>query len=85
MKFQELAAIIGGFMKIVMFFGQNLSNFVNYSIRENDLYSEFFNYYKIDESKLVHNKNESFNVFKNESQFQELNLPNKQNINNYLN
>lgn len=47
MKFQEFAAIIGGFMKIVLVFGGILSFLTTNIIRDHKLYNELFEFRKI--------------------------------------
>jgi hypothetical protein len=44
MKFQELAAIIGGFMKIVLYIGKETSFIINKISRDNEMYGNFFDY-----------------------------------------
>lgn len=44
MKFQELAAILGGFMKIIFVFGEIFCAIYNKVRRDNELYGQFFDY-----------------------------------------
>jgi hypothetical protein len=71
MKLQDLAALIGGFMKLIFFIGGLLAKNYNYYSRNNNLYNIFF---YLDSSSKEEAKNAS--IFK--SKFSKLKKPNDQ-------
>jgi hypothetical protein len=45
MKIQDLAAVIGGIMKLILFIGDILGSYYNYHSRNDKLFGLFFDYY----------------------------------------